>query len=157
MANSQSLGQVALTGKGVHLINGQMLSSFADADIMAITAPNEMWKVKASKNGNVIYGFDNMGLLGDVDLRVILGSSDDKFLNSLLQTSISDPASFNLLTGSFTLRVGDGQGNFNNVVYMCAGGVFRNFVPGKESAEGDTEQAVAVYRLRFGSVNKTIV
>ncbi len=146
----------ALTGQDVITINGRNITALADADSFMVTFPNPLTKVKPAKNGNVIYGLDQTGLLGDITLRLLIGSDDDKYLNSVLQTLISDFATFILMTANIVKRVGDGQGNTNSVVYQCAGGTFKNQVGAKTSAEGDVESSVSVYPLTFGSVLKTI-
>jgi hypothetical protein len=146
----------ALTGQDVIQINGRIITALADADSIMGTFPNPLMKVKAAKNGNIIYGLDNTGLMADLDLRLTIGSDDDKYLNSILATLISDVSSFILMTANVVKRVGDGQGNTNSVVYQCSGGVFKEQVGFKSSAEGDTDQSVSLYRMIFGSCLKTI-
>ena len=146
----------ALTGQDVVQINQTIITGLADADSFMGTFPNPLVKVKPSKNGNVIYGQDNTGLMADLDLRLVIGCDDDKYLNSLLQTLISDISTFVLMTANVVKRVGDGQGNTNSVVYQMTGGVFKEQVGFKTSAEGDTDQSVSLYRLIFGNVVKTI-
>lgn len=150
------MSSFALTGQDVIQINGRIITALADADSFMVTFPNPLTKVKPSKNGNVIYGLDQTGLMGDVDLRLLIGSDDDKYLNSLLQTLISDISTFILMTANIVKRVGDGQGNTNSVVYQCTGGIFKDQVSAKTSAEGDVESSVSVYHMIYGSVLKTI-
>lgn len=149
-------GIFALTGADVIQINNRVITALADADSFMGTFPNPLVKMKVSKNGNVIFGLDNEGLMADVDLRLVIGSDDDKYLNSLLQTLISDISSFIIMTGYVVKRVGDGKGNTNNVIYQCAAGVFKDQVGFKSNSEGDVEQSVAVYHLYFGNVVRTI-
>ena len=70
---------------------------------VAVAAPNDLAAAKSSKNGNVIYAFNESGRQVELSLRVLLGSDDDKFLNSRLQEQKSDFSGFILLTGSFEL------------------------------------------------------
>ena len=146
----------ALTGQDVININGRNITALADADSFMVTFPNPLAKVKAAKGGNVIYALDQTGLMGDVVLRLLIGSDDDKYLNSVLQTLISDISTFILMTCNIVKRVGDGQGNTNSVVYQCVGGIFKDQVGAKTSAEGDVESSVSVYNMTYGSVLKTI-
>ncbi len=150
------MASFALTGQDVIQINGRIISALADADSFMVTFPNPIAKVKASKSGNVIYALDQTGLMGDVVVRLLIGSDDDKYLNSVLQTLISDISTFILMTANIVKRVGDGQGNTNSVIYQCTGGIFKDQVGAKTSAEGDVESSVSVYNMTFGSVLKTI-
>lgn len=147
---------VSLTGADTIQVDGRILYDLADGDSVTVTYPEDLAKVKASKNGNTIYAFNNMGVVVEAKIRVLLGSSDDKYLNSRLQEQIQDFSSFILASGAFSKRVGDGQGNISTAVYQMAGGVFTRQVEAKTSAEGDTEQSVAVYTIHYGNAQRTI-
>lgn len=146
----------SLTGNDVIQINSRILNDLADGDAVAISFPNDMAAVKAGKNGNVLFSENKMGNVADITIRILLGSSDDKFLNSLMQDQKNDFSAVTLLTGYFTKRTSDGQGNMSSVVYECSGGIFKKMVEAKTSAEGDTEQSVATYAIQFGQSNKSI-
>jgi hypothetical protein len=150
------MASFALTGQDVIQINGRIITALADADSFMVTFPNPLTKVKAAKSGNVIYALDQTGLMGDVVLRLLIGSDDDKYLNSLLQTLISDISTFVLMTSNIVKRVGNGQGAQSSVVYQCSGGIFKEQVGAKTSAEGDVESSISIYNMTFGSVLKTI-
>lgn len=150
----------SLTGKDTIIIgqngNGQPFNDFGDGDVVNLTFPNELMSVKTGKGGNSIYAFNESGKQVDVELRVLLGSDDDKYLNSLLTNMKQDPASFVLMNGEFIKRVGDGEGNVNNVKYTMSGGIFSQEVDVKENVEGDTEQAIAIYRMKFTNAPRSI-
>lgn len=141
---------VSLTGQDTAQIDGIILSTLADGIPFDLTFPNEFGVVKAGKNGNSIYAKNENGRIAEVTLRVLLGGSDDKFLNSRLAQWKLDTSGFKFLTGLFIKRVGDGQGGLQSKVYNCTGGIFQRQVEVKTSSEGDTEQSVAIYQLRFG-------
>ena len=147
---------VSLTGQDVAVISGRVLHDVADGDFVTLEFDTDLANMKVSKDGNTIYALNQTGRLVKVTLRLLLGSSDDIALNSWMQAMLTDFSGFTLLTGSFTKRVGDGQGNVKNVVYTLANGIFRRLVPTKSSAEGDVEQSVAVYELSFLNQSKTI-
>jgi len=147
---------VSLTGADTIQIDSRVLNDLADQDAVKLTFPNDIAAVKASKNGNTIYAFNETGRLVEVEVRVLLGSADDKYLNSRLQEMKNDFSGFILLTCSFSKRVGDGAGNMSTVVYQGTGGVFKKQVEAKTSTEGDTEQSVAVYMMNFGNSGKSI-
>lgn len=146
----------SLTGSDVAQIDGTVLATLADGNNFDVTFPNDIANVKTGKDGNSIYAQNAMGKMCDVMVRVLVGNSDDKFLNSLLQLWLSNPSGFNLLTGLFVKQVGDGQGNLQSKVYNCTGGVFLKQVEMLSSAEGNTDQSVAVYTFRFGNCQVSI-
>lgn len=151
------MGTETLTGKDTIKINDTVLVDFADGDVATVTYPNELVTVKTGKNKNSIFSINETGQQVDVELRVLLNSADDKFLNSLKILMENDLPAFTLLTGEFRKRTGDGAGNLNSSVYTLRGGVFTQGVDVKENVEGDTEQAIALYRLKFATGNKAIV
>lgn len=146
----------SLTGKDTIKINNRILNDFADGDVATLTYPNELVKVKTGKNGNSIYAFDYSGQQCDLVLRVLRGGADDKFLNNLLSILKNDPAAFTLITGEFVKNIGDGAGGITLDTYIMSGGAFKKQVEVKENAEGDTEQAIAVYSLIFSNAPRTI-
>ena len=147
---------VTLTGKDVIKINGRMFNDMIDGDCVVLTYPNDLAVVKTGKDGNSIISFKNDGRQAELSLRVLLGSSDDKFLNNLLALFENDPAAFSMLSGEFSKQVGDGAGNIKSVTYILSAGVFKKKVEGKENADGDTEQAVAVYSMVFTNAPRSI-
>lgn len=147
---------VSLSGSDVIQINGTVLQNLADNDAAVISFPNDLANVKTGKNGNTIYAANEMGKNADVTLRVLLGSADDKFLTALKQDILNGFSGATLLTAVFGKRVGDGQGNISTKVYQASGGIFLRHEDAKTNAEGDTEQSVAIYRLRFGLVQVSI-
>lgn len=150
------MGSTSLSGEDVIQINGRILNDLADGNPVELTYPNDLFAVKTGKNGNTIYAQNNMGRLAECKIRVLIGSSDDQFLNSLLQTSINDLSSFTLLTGQFSKRTGDGQGTVATVVYQMSGGIIKKNVQAKTAAEGDTDQSVSEYMVTFGNAPKSI-
>jgi hypothetical protein len=141
---------------GDPVTGGRVINDLGDGDAVKLTYNNDLTTVKSSKNGNVIYALNNTGFQVECELRLILGSADDKFMNSYLQDLKSDFSGQLLITASFTKRVGDGLGNFTSVVYQCTGGTFKKQPDVKTSAEGDAEQSIVVYHLLFGNGNRTI-
>ncbi len=150
------MASVSLTGSDVVVINGRIFNDMADGDFAKVDFETDMANMKVSKDGNTIFALNETGRQSRVTLRVLLGSADDVFLNSLLQGMLNDFASFNLLTGSFTKRVGDGAGTIKNVAYNMANGIFRRWPSAKSNAEGDVEQSVAVYEFAFRNQSRTV-
>lgn len=147
---------VSLTGADTAVIAGRVLTDFGDADNVDLKFPNELATLKTGKNGNAIYAANASGLISEVVLRILRGSDDDKFLNSLLAAQKADFAAFVLLTGQFVKRVGDGDGNVTNDTYIFGGGIFSKQIEGKSNVEGDTEQSLAIYNLKFANSDRSI-
>lgn len=147
---------ISLTGKDTQIINGRILNDLAEGDITKITFPTDKWTVKTGKNGNSIFAYNYTGRQVEMEMRVLLGSDDDSFLNNLANVADNDPAAFTLLTGAFVKNVGDGAGNITPVTYSLSGGVVRKGLDASENAEGNTEQAVVVYRFLFTGASRTI-
>jgi hypothetical protein len=150
-------GAVSLTGRDVVVINGRVFHNFADGDIADLTFEANLMVIKASKDGNTIYALNEDGRVADLKLRLLLGSADDIFLNSLLASMKADPAGFVLMVGTFTKRVGDGAGNSKLVTYQVVGGAFSKVPKAKSSVAGDTEQSVVEWMIKFGNSDRSVM
>ena len=151
MANS-----VSLTGNDTLKLRDRVFADFVDADYAALTFPNDIAALKTGKDGNTIYALNETGRQAELVIRVLRGSSDDKFLQNLLAAQRNDFSGFVLLEGELVKRVGDGQGNITTDTYLLTGGVFTKNVEVKSNAEGDTDQSVAVYTIGFGNNTRTL-
>ena len=128
----------------------------ADVDCAVLTFENDIGNVKTGKNGNAIYGLNESGKQCAVLLRLVRGSADDKFMNNLLSQQRANFAGFILLNGEFIKKLGDGKGNITNDTYVMGGGIFIRQVDVKTNVEGDTEQSVSIYRLKFSNAPRTL-
>lgn len=149
---------IALSGNDTVTINNTLLVGQADGNVAELTFPNEIANVKTGKNGNSIYGLNETGRQCELKVRVIRFSADDKFLNGLLalQTTPGGFASFPLMIGQFTKLIGDGAGNVGNDIYILSGGIFTKHVEAKSNVEGDTEQSVSIYMMKFSNAPRAL-
>ena len=152
------MSKIALTGADTVVISNQPLSDFADGNCVELTFPNDIANVKTGKNGNAIYGYNASGVQAEAKLRLIRGGNDDKFLLNLLlqQNSAANFAATVLLTGVFIKKLGDGAGNVTSDTYILGGGIFQKIPEGKTNVEGETEQSVAIYMLKFATAVRVI-
>lgn len=150
------MATVAMSGNDTISINNRVLNDGADANFVEVTYPNDIASVKTGKNGNSIYGLNESGKQCEVKIRLIRGSADDKFLNGLLALQGQNFAGFPLMIGQFIKKIGDGQGNITSDIYIMSGGVFTKFVEGKSNVEGDTDQSVSVYTIKFSNSPRAI-
>lgn len=147
---------VAMSGNDTVVVLGRPLTDFGDGNVVELTYPNEIAAVKTGKNGNSIYSLNESGNQADVKIRLIRGSGDDKFLNGVLAQQMNNFAGFPLMPASFTKKVGDGRGNITNDVYVCSGGIFVKRVEANSNVEGDSEQSLAIYELKFANSPRAI-
>lgn len=147
---------ISLTGSDTIQINGRVFADVADGDCAVLEFPNDMAVLKPGKNGNVLYALDESGRQANFTLRLIRGSEDDKFLNSLLVQQMANFAGFVLMDGEFVKRIGDGVGNIQADTYIVSGGIFQKQVEAKSNQEGDTDQSVSIYQMIFANAPRVL-
>lgn len=135
---------------------GRVLVDFADADVTVVEFPNDLADSKTGKNGNGIISRNRQGDNATLTLRLLRGSSDDSFLQGLLNSALNNWTGQTLLTGEFVKQLGDGQGNVARDVYTFSGGFFSKKVNGKENVEGQTDQGASIYTIKFIDVERSI-
>lgn len=145
------MSRISMTGNDTITINNRVLVDLADADCAALTVPNEMATLKTGKNGNTIYSLNESGRQADLALRIIRGSADDKFLNGLMAQQRANFAGFVLMNAELVKRIGDGQGKILSDTYILSGGIFSKGTEAKSNVEGDTEQSIVIYNLKFSN------
>lgn len=145
------MSTVAMSGNDTITINGRVITDGADGNVVELTYANEIATVKTGKNGNSIYGLNETGKNCEVKIRLIRGSADDKFLNGLLSLMQANFSGFPGMTAEFIKKIGDGRGNVASDIYVLSGGVFTKFVESKSNVEGDTDQSVAIYTMKFAN------
>jgi hypothetical protein len=150
------MSTVALSGSDTIVINNRVFADLADGEVVSLAFPNGIANVKTGKNGNSIYSYNESGKQCDLKVRVIRGSADDKFLNGLLTQQQANFAGFVLLIGEFVKKIGDGKGNISNDTYIMSGGIFEKLTEAKSNVEGDTEQSVSVYQIKFANSPRII-
>lgn len=150
------MSTVAMSGSDTIMINNRVLNDLADANAAELMFPNEIASVKTGKNGNSIYGLNETGNQAECKIRVVRGSGDDKFLNSLLAQQGQNFAGFPLMIGQFIKKIGDGLGNIASDQYIMSGGVFTKKVEAKMNVEGDSEQSVSIYTIKFSNAPRVI-
>lgn len=150
------MSTVALSGNDSMTLNGRIFSDFADGDCVLLDFSGEIAAVKTGKNGNSLYSFNASGLQCSLKVRLIRGSSDDKYMNAMLEAQNSNFEGTVLSQGQFVKRIGDGQGNVIKDTYVMSGGVFTKKPQAKNNVEGDTEQSVSVYEMKFSNAPRVI-
>lgn len=147
---------VALNGNDTIKIDSRIMKDLADGDTAMLDFPNDLAGVKVGKNGNVLFALNATGQTATMTIRVVMGSEDDKYMNSRLQEFRNDPPTFVLFKAELIKRVGDGAGNVVNNTYKVSGGIITKFPGAKENVEGDTEQNVAIYVITFANTDRSL-
>lgn len=147
---------VALTGSDTININNRVFADLADGNVVEMTFPNDISNLKTGKNGNSLYALNESGKQAEVKIRIIRGSADDKFLNGLLASQQANFAGFPLMIGQFIKKIGDGKGNVASDTYIMSGGIFTKQPEAKSNVEGETEQSISIYTLRFSNSPRVI-
>lgn len=147
---------VTLSGSDTINVNGRVFADLADGNCVELDFPNEIASVKTGKNGNAIYGLNESGKQCEVKMRILRGSSDDKYLNNLLAQQQANFAATILLNGQFIKKLGDGEGNITSDTYIMSGGVFTKQVPGKTNVDGETEQSISMYVIKFSNAPRVL-
>lgn len=145
------MGTSTLSGADTISLNNRVFTDLADGNCVELTFGNDIAMVKTGKNGNSIYGLNETGKQCEVKMRLVRGSSDDKFMNNLLTQQQANFAAFPLMFGQFIKKLGDGKGNITSDTYIVSGGIFTKQVEAKMNVEGDTEQSISIYTLKFAN------
>lgn len=147
---------VAMSGNDTITINNRTFVDLADGMVGEITYPNDIANVKTGKNGNSIYGLNESGKQAELKIRLIRGGADDKFMNAILNQQNLNFAGFPLMFGTFIKKLGDGAGNIVSDTYILSGGVITKFPEAKSNVEGDTEQSVTIYTMKFSNAPRAV-
>jgi hypothetical protein len=150
------MATLSMTGSDTVMINNRIFADLADGNCIELSYPSDIANVKTGKNGNSIYGLNETGKQCEVKMRLVRGSADDKFMNGLLAQQQSNFAGFPLMFGSFIKKLGNGQGAITSDTYIMSGGVFTKQVEAKTNVDGETEQSVSIYTLKFSNAPRVI-
>lgn len=151
------MSTIALSGNDTININNRIFADLADGDVVKLSFSSDIAQVKTGKNGNSIYALNETGKQIDVEVRLIRGAPDDVFMNSLLASQQANFAATVLLVGEFVKQLGNGQGNLTYDTYIMSGGIFVKQVDASSNVEGNVDQSVSVYHLKFSNAPRAIV
>ena len=151
------MATISFSGKDSIKINDRILNDFAsNGDVFTLEFDGDLVTAKKGKNGNTAYSYLAQGEVAHGTLRLLRGSSDDKFLNDLLSLMKNDPSAFALMSGEFVKNIGDGLGGITNDIYILSGIAFKKNPGGKDNVEGDVEASIVTYELVIGNSPRSI-
>lgn len=133
-----------------------ILSDLADGTVAELTAPNELSTTTTGYNGNSLTSHNEPGRQRECTLRIVKGSGDDKRLNKNYNMWKNRNLLFQPLKITFTKNIGHGDGTITKDTVEC----FAGFPAGQPSQsmvmDGNTEQVVSIYMLRFGNSERSM-
>lgn len=144
----------ALTGNDSLILNDRVIKELSDGSTIEISYQNDRIGMSTGKNNNTVIAENRQGLNASLTLRVVRGGADDRWLNGLSIQQDKDLPTFNLINGSFTKRIGNGQGSVKYDNYVLLGGAFNRFPDVQENLVGDTEQGTVVYTIMFAQCQR---
>lgn len=147
---------ITITSNDTLTLNGHVMNDLGVDDVTTIGFPNELVSRKTGKDGNTIFAQNAQGFNADLSLRLMRGSTDDQFMQNIINTAPIDFPSTVLLAGTFVKRLGNGLGQVTSDIYTLAGGVISKIPDGKENVSGDVTQGESVYSVKFASGARSI-
>lgn len=145
----------AFTANDIIEVDDELVTALANGDCAIITYPNDKMGMVTGKGGNTVGAHNEMGREADLVLRVVRGSPDDKRLNSRIIEWESRSENFKPITATFT-KVIVVDGGIANEVTTLKFGLPTKGVETRENVEGDTEQVIAIYNIRFGDSKRAL-
>ena len=145
-----------ITGQDTLTLYDRVFTDLSDGDVSTITYNDDLVAGSVGKNQNTIFAKNENGNAARMDIRLVRGSGDDRFLQGKLAAMDRDFASTILATGEFVKRLGDGEGTVLRDVTQLQGGMIQRRPDSKDNVSGDTEQGTAVYTIFFASAKRSV-
>lgn len=151
------MATISFTGDDTVIFDDRVLSDgLSNGNVVEITYENDKATVQSGKDGNTIFAYNAAGSQITFKVRIIRGSSDDKYLNGKLAQQDANFVGLTAYTAVLVKKIGDGAGNIVNDSYSLSGGVFTRGVDVVSNPEGDAEQGTAIYQLKFAKCIRTL-
>ena len=146
----------SLYGADTISINNKLLKDFGHGEVAKISFPNELSTLKTGKNGNTIIVQNASGFQATLEIKVIRGSADDKYLNTQMNVWRNTPTLYVLDYVELVKKIGDGSGLEGSDTYLLKGGVPSKQVEVVSNVEGEVEQGLSVYTWVFSANVRSI-
>ena len=158
--------QLRVTGNDIVQIGSsasglRTITSFADGDYARVTFPNDIMNFTIGKNRNMLAAYNAMGTLAELELRLLRGSKEDKFLQDQFPTFASDALQFNFIFAKVIKNLGTNIGGNAGVVgieeiYTLNNGIISKAPEIVSNVSGSTDQGVVVWQVRFAEFTRTV-
>lgn len=144
------------TAEDVIVINSRIIADTAKGDVAVLSYENNLSNQGNGKNGNSMAAHIEDGQIAMLTLRLVMNSPDDKYLNTIIQQWQSHDPNFAPMSGSFTKNTINEQQQRSSSTVSCSFGFPVKRVEQKENTDGDLEQVIAVYSIRFSRSQRSI-
>lgn len=159
-----SLNYVRVTGNdiiqiGTSLGTAKTITAFADGDYARLSFPNDIMNFTIGKNRNMIAAYNAMGSLAELELRLLRGCEEDKFLNDLFPSFDSDALKFNFIYAKIEKKLtADKKGEVAEISekYTLQNGVISKAPEFISNVSGSTDQGVVVWQIRFAEFKREV-
>lgn len=136
------------------------ITSFADGDYARVTFPNDIMNFTIGKNRNMLAAYNAMGTLAELELRLLRGSKEDKFLQDQFPTFTSDSLSFSFIFAKVIKNLGvSNEGATASTIeetYTLNNGIISKAPEIISNVSGSTDQGVVVWQVRFAEFTRTV-
>lgn len=152
------MSSFTIVGQDTFTLNGRNIVGLANGSVINLTHPSQLMTMTIGKNSAAMFAKNEEGVSAQLELRIIRGCDDDKFLNNLMKSQESNAIAFKLMEATLVKQLGAGVagGQIQRDVYSLQGGTFVQKVDVMYDTSGDTDQAVAVYSLQFAVAERTL-
>lgn len=133
-----------------------VLSDFAAGAVAELAAPNELSTVTTGYNGNSLGAHNEPGRQRECTLRLVKGSEDDKRFNKNYNLWKNRDSKFKPFSMAFTKHVAHSDGTMTKDTVECFFGLPSGQPSQAMNTEGDVEQVISVYVLRFGNSERSM-
>lgn len=147
--------QIGLSASGLTTI-----TSFADGDYARVSFPNDIMNFTIGKNRNMLAAYNAMGTLAELELRLLRGSKEDKFLQDQFPTFASDELSFSFIFAKVIKNLGvsneGATASTISEIYTLNNGIISKAPEIVSNVSGSTDQGVVVWQVRFAEFTRTV-
>ena len=133
-----------------------VLTDFADGTVAELSAPNELSSMTTGYNGNSLGSHNEPGRQRELTLRIVKGSGDDKRLNANYNLWKNRDLRFKPLSMTFTKKVAHENGSVTDDKVTCYFGLPSGQPAQVSDMNGNTDQVVSVYTIRFGNSERSM-
>lgn len=132
------------------------LTDFADGTVAQLTAPNELSQSATGWNGNGLGAHNEPGRQRECALRLVKAAGDDKRFNENYNLWKNRDIRFKPLKATFTKNIGHGDGSITKDTVECFFGLPAGQPEQVTDVEGNTDQVVSQYMIRFGNSERSM-
>jgi hypothetical protein len=147
---------ITFTGVGAAGPAARTLVDLPHGEVGSVKFATDIATVRTGKNGNAIIAKNESGNQATVEIKVLRGSDDDKWLNYQLTNYKADPTKYVMLIATFVKKIGDGAGLEMDDTYTLSGGVPTKQSEVVSNVEGDVEQAISLFTFMFANCLRTM-